>query len=620
MDFFGAQEKARDRTALLVLLLGLALASLVGGLYAVAVIGLRGDGGWWQPDLLAITGLVAGGSILVGGLVRHAGLRQGGAAVAASLGGRRVLRGTASPEEERFLNVVDEMALASGMPVPACFVLDGETAINAFAAGNSPEDAAVAVTRGALRRLTREELQGVVAHEFSHIANGDVRLNLRLVAVVAGLVTLTYLGYLLMRSAAFAGGRRSKDGGGRAALLAAGLVVMLAGLGGRFFARLIQASISRQREFLADAAAVQYTRNPLGLAGAFRKLALPAPASDVPPESEARSLGSEGCADMQHMLFSEATSLWTSLLATHPPLQERLRRIDPTSPPLAASVGASSRAGAPAAAGLAGSAPPPLPRSQGGGPSDLAIQEAVAFRGDLPAALRSAAAEPVGALGLLFGLTLAAGGADRERQLAIIRGLVEGEVEREILKLAPLVAGLPEGHRIPLLDLAMPALRDLSESQRTQVLSALDATGAASADGVMGLLLRGSARRHLNPGEPEGLRVPSREEADAHRRLVLSAVVSVSRASEIARREAYARACATLGIPVGAGPALSPDLAVVAASLGALRALPVPERRAYVRACGVAMLSDGQAEPREVEIVRAVADLLGISFAVPLSR
>lgn len=615
MDFFGAQEKARDRTTLLVVLLVLALASLIGGLYALAVAGLRGGAGWWHPDLLGLTSLVAGGSILVGGLVRHHGLSQGGSAVAASLGGRRVVRGGASPEEERYLNVVEEMALASGMPVPACFVLE-EPGINAFAAGNTPSDAAVAVTRGALRQLTREELQGVVAHEFSHIANGDVRINLRLVAVVAGLVTLTQLGYLVVRLVGnSSGSRRGKDGGARLAVFAVGLAIMAAGFGGRLFARLIQACISRQREFLADAAAVQYTRNPRGLVGVFRKLAregaLAAPTG---------ALAAAGRSDVQHLLFAEAPSLWVSLLATHPPLQERLRRLDPAATLSGDPRGAPPVRAAPAeAAGLAGAAPAPV-AAQGGKPSDIAIQEAVGFRGALPPALRAAAAEPVGALGLLFGLTLSASGADRERQLTVIRGLVDGEVEREILRLAPLVAALPEGHRIPLLDLAMPALRELTSDQREQVLAALDGTGVAATDGLMGLLLRGSARRHLSPADPPGLRVPSAAEADAHRRLVLAAVVSMSLQDTPARLRAHAEACRLLGVDPGAGPVDSPDLAVVAASLGALRGLPVPARRDIVRACGAAMLSDGRADPREVEIVRAVADLLGISFAIPAPR
>jgi Zn-dependent protease with chaperone function len=618
MDFFGAQEKARDRTALLVVLLLLALVSLVGGLYALAVLGLRGqDANWWQPDLLAATALIAGGSILVGGLIRHAALRQGGASVAESLGGRRLVRGGASPEEARYLNVVEEMALASGMPVPACYVLDNEAGINAFAAGNTPADAAVAVTRGALGQLNREELQGVVAHEFSHIANGDVRLNLRLVAVVAGLVTLTQLGYIVMRMVGHSSGsRRGKDGGARLALFAAGLVIMLAGFGGRFFARLIQAAVSRQREFLADAAAVQFTRNPVGLAGVFRKLAREgarAPAS----RADARGLAGEGRADVQHMLFAGTPSFWLSMMATHPPLQERLRRIDPTA--TLAEDRRASAAPAAGAAGLAGGVPPPLPATDGQ-PSDVAIQDAVGFRGSLPAPLRAAAGEPVGALGLLFGLTLSAEGADRERQLGVIRRLVEGEVEREILRLAPAVAALPEGHRIPLLDLAMPALRALTSEQRAQVLAALDETGVAASDGLMGLLLRASARRHLSPGDPPGLRHPSASEADAHSRLVLSAVVAMSRDTAEGRRSAFARACRQLGLEPKAGPADSPDLGVVASSLGALAGLPVPARRAFVRACGVAMLSDGRAEAREVEIVRAVADLLGISFAITPAR
>ena len=597
MDFFGAQDSARGRTTLLVALLVLALVALVGGLYLLAVLALGGKSGavhWWQPEVLAGTGILAGGSILVGGLVRHSQLSAGGEAVALSLGARRVVGGPATgPRDRMFLNVVEEMAIASGMPVPACYVME-EDGINAFAAGNTPADAVVAVTRGALERLTREELEGVVAHEFSHIANGDVRLNLRLVAVIAGLVALATVGEFILRSAGRSSGSSRKGGQGKLVLVLAGLAIMLAGIGGRFFAQLIQAAVSRQREFLADAAAVQYTRNPSGIAGALRKVAL-----------QGRRPLSTGQSDLQHLLFTP-TSGWELVFATHPPLEERIRRLQPS---LAEGLGAPSAASRTAEPGLAGLAAAPAAASSPGLPSDSGIQDAVRFRGVLPPALAEAAEEPVGALGLLFGLALVPSGPARERQLEVIRSLVDGEVEREILRTAPLVASLPPGCRIAVLDLAVPALRSLSSPQRRQVLEALDACAAAGADGVLALLLQGVGRRYLAEGPALAGKADERAA-----RLLLAAVIGASSQPPAEREATHARALALLGLAPEA-PGRAYALSDLRDALAAMRSLPVPARRAFVRACGVAMLSDGRAEPAEVELVRAVADNLEISFA-----
>lgn len=599
MDFFGAQASARGRTTLLVVLLALALVTLVGGLYALALVALGGASGatsWWRPDVLMGTGALAGGSILVGGLVRHSQLSAGGEAVALSLGARRVVGGAAAgPRERVFLNVVEEMAIASGMPVPACYVME-EDGINAFAAGNTPADSVIAVTRGALDRLTREELEGVVAHEFSHIANGDVRLNLRLVAVIAGLVALATVGEFILRAAGRSSGSSRKGGEGKLVLVLAGLAIMAAGFGGRLFAQLIQAAVSRQREFLADAAAVQYTRNPNGIAGALRKVAL----QGRRPLAAAQS-------DLQHLLFTP-TSRWEFVFATHPPLEERIRRVLPA---MAEGLGGSATPSSSASpvAGLASA--PPIPRPSDI-PTDMGIQEAVRFRGALPPALAETAQDTVGALGLLFGLTLVSAGPARERQLAIIRGLVEGEVEREILRVAPLVASLPPGGRVPVLDLAVPSLRSLSAPQRRQVLGALDACAAAGADSVLSLLLQGAGRRYLAEGPPAAAKAD-----EGATRLVLAAVIGASSQPAAAREAAHIRALGLLGLePVPAGRPFTLD--DLRSALAGMRALPVPARRDFVRACGVAMLSDRLAEPAEVELVRAVADNLEISFATGL--
>jgi Zn-dependent protease with chaperone function len=630
MNFFRAQDDARSRTTKLVVLLVIAIVALIGGLYAVAVVGSAkvsrsGALDWWQPELFLGTSGVALLVIVVGSLIRISALSAGGASIAVGLGGRPISGRGASPGERRLLNVVEEMAIASGLPVPACYVIE-DSGINAFAAGNDPKDAVIGVTRGALDLLTRDELQGVVAHEFSHIGNGDMRMNLRLIGAVAGLLALTQLGYLLIRIAP-----RGRDGAKVGIpMMVAGAVVIVFGLGGVFFSRVIQASISRQREYLADASAVQFTRNPLGLSGALKKVARgnTAPAAARAPrdryEEEDEHDGSPNLgfaqSEAQHLFFSSTPGFWDTLFSTHPPLEDRIRRIDPafdgklptgplarvsdeTSSPVSRLSGA-----APAAAAAPAPARPP---------TNLEIQEAVQFQGRLPESLRAAVAEPIGAMGLAFAFVLSSDSAQREAQLASIVTLAGGEVALEARRLQPVVRALPAGFRLPALDLALPALRVLSPTQRTTFRDALAGFGASTEDGLVGLLVQGAVRRYLELppplGQAHGLTLPQ------YYGFVLSAVVHASSESAEGRQLAYERAADALGVALD--PLLPPeavDLAQLDGSLAALLKLSVAARRNFVRACGIAVLSDSRAEPREVEILRAVADSLGISFATGL--
>ena len=635
MNFFRAQDDARSRTTKLVVLLVIAIVALIGGLYAVAVVGSAkvsrsGALDWWQPELFFGTSGVALLVIVVGSLIRISALSAGGASIALGLGGRPISGRGATPGERRLLNVVEEMAIASGLPVPVCYVLE-DPGINAFAAGNDPKDAVIGVTRGALDLLTRDELQGVVAHEFSHIGNGDMRMNLRLIGAVAGLLALTQLGYLLIRIAP-----RGRDGAKVGIpMMVAGAVVIVFGLGGVFFSRVIQASISRQREYLADASAVQFTRNPLGLSGALKKVArgTTAPAAARVPrdryeeEDEHDGAPNLGFAqsEAQHLFFSSTPGFWDSLFSTHPPLEERIRRIDPafdgklpTGPLARVSEEAESpvsrlSGAAPAAAATATAAAPAPTRA----PTNLEIQEAVQFNGRFPETLRDALAEPIGAMGLVFACVLSSDPASRARQLASLGELAGGEVAREAQRLQPILRALPPGFRVPALDLAMPALRVLSPVQRATFRDALARFSSSTEDGLVGLLVQGAVRRYLELPPP--LAVRDQLTLAQHQGLVLSAVVHASGESEEGHQAAYAKACQSLGGALDPLlPAAAIDLAKVDDSLACLGKLPVSARRDFVRACGVAVLSDGQAEPREVEILRAVADSLGISFATGL--
>ncbi|HXI03315.1 MAG TPA: M48 family metallopeptidase, partial [Candidatus Saccharimonadales bacterium] len=275
MDFFEQEESARKRSRLLVVLFILAVAGIILTVYLASTIfwfaylagKLHADTfRMWDPRLMAAVAFGTGTIIGLGSLYRISTLRRGGGeAVAGFLGGRLLDRSTRNADERRLLNVVEEMALASGIPVPAVFVLEKERSINAFAAGYSRDHAVIGVTRGCMELLSRDELQGVIGHEFSHILNGDMLLNIRLMGLVHGILVIALIGYMLLR-----GGRSSRKGGSQIVLI--GAILYVVGYLGVIFGKIIRAAVSRQREFLADASAVQFTRNPEGIAGALKKI------------------------------------------------------------------------------------------------------------------------------------------------------------------------------------------------------------------------------------------------------------------------------------------------------------------------------------------------------------
>ena len=630
MNFFRAQDEARGRTTKLVVLLVLAILVLTGTLYVLAVfltgyhtvptrsVGVSSlifDGAhrdWFQPKLFCLTTGLALAVILGGSLMRIAELSKGGGAIAVRLGGRLVSGVTKDPAERRYLNVVQEMALAAGLPVPLCFVLDHDNSINAFAAGNSPQDAAVGITRGALLNLTRDELQGVIAHEFSHIGNGDMKLNLRIIGAIAGLTALAQLGYIFFR---LAGSVRGKNSAPIAlGMILTGVVVLLIGSGGILFAKVIQAAVSREREYLADASAVQFTRNPLGLGSALKKIA---------GFSGARREASEAELEAQHLFFASSGGFLESLFSTHPPINERIRRIDPAFDgiiPDVQPVSVSQEDASPISrAAPVASAAPPLPVAASRAvPTDHQIQDSVGFRGRISETLRNASDDPVSAMGLVLGLLLRRDPALRAAQLSKARNLAGGEVAREAEKFEPLLRALPAGSRVPLLDLSMPALRQLSAEQQDLFRQAITQVGYEAEDGLIVLLIQASMRRYLSreknpPSRPGDL-------ADAYG-LVLTAVVRTSGESAEAQARAYRLGADVLGLP-GLSTSLLDgaqiDLQKVDDALGVIAGQSVYDRRKFVRACGAAMLHDDRAEPAEVEIVRAVGDSLGISFATGL--
>lgn len=334
MDFFASQELARRNTRWLIFYFILAVISMIVGIYFVVLFAFGASQvytegantgqvsiNWLDPGILGGVALAVSSVVGLGSLYKVSALRGGGESVAAMLGGRHVPPNSRDPGERRILNVVEEMALAAGTPVPPVYVLDNEPGINAFAAGYTVDDAVIGINRGTIDQLSRDELQGVVAHEFSHILNGDMRMSIRMIGILHGIQLLALIGFYVLRGSAFAGHRRSSDGkGGGGAILAVALGLIVIGWVGLFFARVIKASVSRQREYLADASAVQFTRNPDGIAGALKMIGASAEGSVVyTPAAEETS----------HMFFGSMFRRGFSLFATHPPLEKRILKVDP---------------------------------------------------------------------------------------------------------------------------------------------------------------------------------------------------------------------------------------------------------------------------------------------------
>jgi len=341
MNFFAEQDDARKRTKYLVLLFVVAVITLItitsfivaAGFWVAdgQMNGYRGTTGTYpangQPHLyqylnwtfVGKISLFVGGTILCAIIFKWASLSGGGKNIAESLGGIRINRSTNNPDERRILNIVEEMALASGMPVPPVYLLKNEKGINAFAAGDTPANAVIGITQGTLDQLNRDQLQGVVAHEFSHILNGDMRLNLRLIAMLSGILFISNAGRLLMHAGGGGYGRFGRRRSGDIRVLAAGLIIMLIGWLGSFFAGMIKAAISRQREFLADASAVQFTRNPHGIANALKIMG---------GYIKGTRLSTPHAAEASHMFIGNSQGP-LEFFGTHPPIENRIRKIEP---------------------------------------------------------------------------------------------------------------------------------------------------------------------------------------------------------------------------------------------------------------------------------------------------
>ena len=483
MNFFRYQHQARRATTRLVLLFVLAVLAIVlaVNLAAYPVLGADLQA---QALLSLVTALVIG----IASWWRVRALRGGGALIAAQMGGRLVPADTSDPLLRRYRNVAEEMAIAAGIPVPLLFVLDDEQGINAFAAGYSPSDAAVAVTRGALLRLNRDELQAVIAHEFSHVLNGDMRLNIHLMGMLFGILMLGVIGRRLLGVVGNSGlGRRRGGLGPLSVAIAAGLAAMIIGAVGVFFARLIKAAVSRQREVLADASAVQFTRNSAGLAGALKKIA------GLPQGSRLEDRA--GAEEVSHMLFGEGFA-YRRWFATHPPMLERIGRLEPgfnaaqlkrlqqrwqqqlpdgLDEDRVLGLGGEVPMVAGAIGSTAGVLAPQRVSGQVANPGNDDYRQAHLLHGQMPPALLAAARSREQAAALVLALLLDGGQTLRQQQLKLVARTLGPAQAQTMGELWPLCASLHAGLRLPLAALAFPALRGNPRPQLQQLVQAIDA-------------------------------------------------------------------------------------------------------------------------------------------------
>jgi Zn-dependent protease with chaperone function len=498
MDFFDRQEKTRRRTGVLLAYFSAAVAATAAMNYFVVMVvwfflHSKASGryepqpafNWWEPSFFLIAFLVTMVVIVAGSLYKIRDLRGGGDRVAELLGGRLVSPNTQDFYERRLLNVVEEMAIASGTTVPPVYVLPRQKSINAFAAGYAPRDAVVAVTHGTMVCLTREELQGVIAHEFSHILNGDMRLNIHLMGGLHGLLLIALTGRAIFEL-------RLRGRGSIYIYLVAAMLFVIGSVG-LFFGKLIKSAISRQREFLADAAAVQFTRNPGGLSGALKKI------GGLPGGSRVRSAYAE---EASHMFFGNA--LRFDSLATHPPLAERISWLEPgfdgtfeplswdaiyrdvekkenasskqkkasladvlTRPADLAVAGAVlySAAGRQAAKKQVSRRNPEELMNAIGAPMQEHIETAHRLIESIPSGIREMTRDPYGVRALIYLLLLDSDETLRAKQIELLRGKADEQVVGQLEKMLPLLKAVTPAMRLPLVDLAVPALRQLSSDQ-----------------------------------------------------------------------------------------------------------------------------------------------------------
>ncbi|HEB56443.1 MAG TPA: heat-shock protein HtpX [Gammaproteobacteria bacterium] len=631
MDFFQLQDRARKQTLLLVLLFALAVISLVvlTNLLVMFIFGyidsqtinsgaalLQFD---WQVFFSVSTLVIA--VILFGSLYKISALSKGGDAVAEMLDGRLIVAGRGDLDQQKILNVVEEMAIASGTPVPPVYLLD-EEGINAFAAGFSPSDAVIGVTRGCIQQLNRAQLQGVIAHEFSHILNGDMRINIRLTGILHGILIIGLIGYFLLRSTAYSRYSRSSRNNGGGAILGLGLGLIIIGFAGTFFGNLIKAAVSRQREFLADASAVQFTRNNMGIANALKRIGGSVVGS---------RLENPAAAQISHALFAEGVSgFFSSLFASHPPLDKRIRRLDPnwdgsynvsaTEAPDLSSGRHSSHAQSSAAeklvSGIAAASFATSNVDQIGQVRPEVLQQAQALLQQIPPQLHDAIHEPHGARAAIYFLLLNTETDIRQAQLHYLQAESDDGVFDLLRKLEQETAHIDVAHRLPLIEINLPALRQLSAQQYQRFKN--NVRKLVEIDRKVSLFewsLQKILFHHLDAVfvkiPRQGHKYTSLKQVAAACSLLLSMLLYVGKQKKINEAQVIQAASRELGnINLQLLPRTDISLPALDQALERLNRLTPLLKPRLLKACVICIKADNHFSTVEAELFRAIADTL----------
>lgn len=637
MDFFERQEIARRNTRWLIVYFILAVLGTVLAVHFAITLALSFEQSdsrhaadyslLWNPQIFLSVFLGTLAVVTIGSTYKIAQLASGGSAVADMLGGRPIRANTTDPNERKLLNVVEEMAIASGTPMPLTYVLPQEGTINAFAAGHSTNDMVVCVTRGALESLTRDELQGVIGHEFSHILNGDMKLNLRLMGIIFGILCIALIGRELMRVRS--SGKKSNP------IPLLGLLLFAIGYIGVFFGKLIKSAVSRQREFLADAASVQFTRNPSGLANALKKVG-----------SRSSYISDPNAEDASHLFFANGLNdLAFDWMSTHPPLEERIRELDPQwdgkflsthktetevmadlpadkpartifPPDLSNALGVGILATAAAAGSPAAAVTSTHVVNAVGTPTARHLDYAADILSHLPEPLTTAAREPLSATALIYALLLSPEADCRTRQLQHFEN--DPIVQPELLRLVNPVQALDSRARLPLVTLAIPALRSLSLPQYEQFTRTMHALIAEDSQvDLFEFMLQKIVLRRLNPHfHPPAKTVPqiyNIKPVLPDCALLLSALANTGHGDSEQARLAYLRGAQELPFPPGSLQPLDISACGIDAIDSALNHLnqTTPQiKKMVLTACAETAASDGTIHPNEAELLRAMADTL----------
>ena len=646
MDFFAQQEKTRKKTKWLVLYFILAVAAMIVAVYLAAILIFSGvqlhqhrfneeqpQFDLWNAQLFIGVALGTIAVILIGSSYKTMALAAGGSAVSEMMGARLVSSNTADTDERKLLNVVEEMSIASGVPVPQVYVMDDEDGINAFAAGHKPGDATVTVTRGCMKLLSRDELQGVIGHEFSHILNGDMRLNLRLMGTIFGILCLAIIGRILLQTAR--GGGRSR---GQNPLPILGLALLIIGYIGVFFGRLIQAAVSRQREFLADASSVQFTRNPGGITGALKKIG---------------GLGENGSRlshahseELSHMFFGNGVSEpFIGLLETHPPLPDRIRVFDPNFDGKFPYVRYDGLDQAPAENSRPSRAPmpnlfgtvvggailasdddegPPVIKTRHvlpnvGNPTPLHLEYAEKLRDSLPDNVKAAAREPLDSAALIFALLLSADEKDRAAQITEISKRFSTEVSDKAVALFPDVSAIATHAHLPVINIALGALKQLSAgdyqkfSQTMQWLIESDGKIELFEFVLQKIVLR-NLDSQFNGPQKTVVQFYTIKPLVTDCAVVLSALANVGSDDGAEIEKAFETGAPYLRAPDGMDLNLLPKencgVSEIDAALSRLaQAVPIIKKN-LIEACIHVVGADGVIVESEAELLRAISDTL----------